>query len=375
MSAGPSQQPDLQASWVVGSAALQELGADWDALADPGDPFMRREWLEPWLDAFGGECQPAVCVARRAERIVGLIPLLRKHGCLAAMSNVHTPSFRALASDDQVLAILGTAAADDRRPHVAIGPLAADDRATAILAEAVRSAGRLVTLEESYPSLVVDTTGSFDEYRRERLHSFREAERRTRKAEREHGLVIRAVETPPDRGVGFIEAGLLVESSGWKGREGTGILSHADTAQFYRTMARRFAERGELRLSGLWLDGRLAAFDLALAHQRCYWGLKTGYDESFRRIGPGSLLQHAVLKRCFELPIDRQEILAGNEPWKESVATGEWRQCTLRAFRPGPRGLAQHSWRRVRRRAGHALSPPLQKLRSALDSTPTSPRS
>ena len=91
MSAGPSQQPDLQASWVVGSAALQELGADWDALADPGDPFMRREWLEPWLDAFGGECQPAVCVARRAERIVGLIPLLRKHGCLAAMSNEPVP--------------------------------------------------------------------------------------------------------------------------------------------------------------------------------------------------------------------------------------------------------------------------------------------
>jgi hypothetical protein len=113
----------------------------------------------------------------------------------------------------------------------------------------------------------------------------------------------------PVGGTAFLDAGLSVEASGWKGRGHTAILSAPETAEFYRTVARAFAQRGELALSGLWLDDRLVAFDLALAHANRYRLLKTGYDESERSLAPGLILRRAVIERCFDLDFEAHEFL------------------------------------------------------------------
>src|SRR5207248_2279125 len=93
---------------------------------------------------------------------------------------------------------------------------------------------------------------------------------------------------------GVLRRGFEVESSGWKGSAGTGILSTPENEQFWHSLADTFDRSNETRLSAITLDGRMAAFDLTLlVNQRLYL-LKTGYDESFARLRPGLVLRLAA---------------------------------------------------------------------------------
>lgn len=347
--------------WVRGSGALAALGPQWDSLADAQDePFVRREWLEPWCAAFGGDLEPVICAVWRGDDLVAALPLGERRGTLVALSNIHTPVTRALSLDPEALDTLAGATALAEARRVVVGPLDADEPRTGAIARAFKDRKRLVATAPLYVSPVVDTTGDFAAYRAEMLGKWRRLERRGRKAAREHDLELRTVEIQ-HRGVGFLEAGLAVEASGWKGRSGTAILSAPDTAQFYREMARRFAARGELALSGMWLDGRLAAFDLALVHGNRYWSLKTGFDESFQAVTPGLVLRRALVERCFDLGLASHELLGADAPWKRAFATSERAHCAIYGYRRDPLSASEWAWRRARphlRRAYRAIRRP-----------------
>jgi CelD/BcsL family acetyltransferase involved in cellulose biosynthesis len=120
-----------------------------------------------------------------------------------------------------------------------------------------------------------------------------------------------------------LERGFAVEGSGWKGREGTAIVSHPETERFYRAIAAAFAARGELVCSSLELDGRMIAWDLSLLHARRVFLLKTGYDEEFRRFAPGLVLRLSVVEDCFARGLDAHELLGHVDDWKPKFATTE----------------------------------------------------
>jgi CelD/BcsL family acetyltransferase involved in cellulose biosynthesis len=188
----------------------------------------------------------------------------------------------------------------------------------------------------------VDTRGSFDAYRAAMKGRWRELERRGRKLEREHDVRYELITGPDDLGAALAR-GLAVEASGWKGAGGTAILSAADTHAFYRAVARGFHATGRLKLSELWLDGRVVAFDLSLLHRGRLHLLKTGYDERVRSLGPGLVLRRAVIERCFELGLEAHELLGDDMPWKRLFATSERRHRRFTAFGRHPVPLAHYA--------------------------------
>jgi hypothetical protein len=163
--------------------------------------------------------------------------------------------------------------------------------------------------------------------------------------EREHTVRYELVRSP-ERLDSELARGLAVEASGWKGAAGTAIVSSPDTLAFYRAVARGFHRTGRLRLSELWLDGRVVAFDLALLHGRRLHLLKTGYDESVRALAPGLVLRRAVVERCFELGLEAHELLGDDMPWKRLFATDERRHMRFAAYGPRPVPLARYAERR-----------------------------
>jgi Acetyltransferase (GNAT) domain len=333
--------------WLYGQDALDQLDDQWDALAlRAPDPFSRSEWLRPWYEAFGGDRTPALLRIERAGRLVGGLALLRDGDRLTTTGNDHTPVLAPLHADRDALDGLAEALARADAGVVMIEPLPVESEELGALAAASRSDRRIVVRGSTYTSPFVLTRGSYDAYRAGR-DGWRTLERRARKSAREHELVVRAIELQQGD-VGFLEEGLRVEASGWKGAAGTAILSRAETARFYRTAAAGFARRGALALSGLWLDGRLVAFDLALLHANRYWMLKTGYDESFAHLTPGLVLRRAVVERCFDRALDTHELLGADHRWKQMFATDARRHCMLGTYRTRPRPLARLSWRLAR---------------------------
>jgi CelD/BcsL family acetyltransferase involved in cellulose biosynthesis len=177
---------------------------------------------------------------------------------------------------------------------------------------------------------------------------------------RDHEASFEIVRSPVDL-ESELETGFALEASGWKGEVGTAIVSSPETEAFYRAVARAFQARGELRLSHIALDGVPVAFSFCIEHGGRLYSLKSGYDESFRKIVPGLVLQVSIVETCFERGIDRYELLGNQTEWKTKLANGQRTHSTLHAYRRNPLGIARRAYRaslRPRlRRAYRRLSP------------------
>jgi hypothetical protein len=228
---------------------------------------------------------------------------------------------------------------------VEVTALPADGYERPCVLRASSDLNRLSLLEPHFVAPVTDTTGDFPSYRRPRRARWRELERRGRKLHREHEVVSRLLRSPTDL-ERELEEGLGLEASGWKGAAGTAILSSPRTASFYRSVARAFQARGELRTSELRVDGRLVAFDLALLYRGRYLLLKTAYDESLRSLSPGLVLRRAVIESCFDRNLTAHEFLGVDMAWKRLFSTANLLHCTYRGYPRRPLGAAGYSYRK-----------------------------
>jgi CelD/BcsL family acetyltransferase involved in cellulose biosynthesis len=273
---------------------------------------------------------------------------MRHGGALHALANWHTPVVGAVAAEPAAKrALAGAVIASGARLVV---PALEEGGATLdALTAAARGARVKHVIEPAGESPIVELDGDWDSYRRETKSRWgAPLERWRRKMAREHRLEARIVEAPADL-ESELDRGLAVEASGWKGRAGTAITSSPGTERFYRRVAAEFAERGTLRLSSLVLDGEMVAFDLSLLHAGRLWLLKTGYDERFRRLGPGLVLRMWVIERCYELGLDAHELLGGDDAWKRKFATATRRQLSLRTYPGGPARRPAYAYRRYGR--------------------------
>ncbi len=169
-----------------------------------------------------------------------------------------------------------------------------------------------------------------------------------------------------------LEDGLAVEASGWKGENGTAILSDPQTAAFYRAIAAAFEARDELRLSRIALDGETIAFDIAILHDGRLHSLKVGYDEDRKSLAPALVMRLSMIERCFELGLKTHELLGDDAPWKAQFSSGArdhvsffaygrgFSASSMYVYRTKMRPLLQRGYRRVRpharRRRSNAAS-------------------
>lgn len=92
----------------------------------------------------------------------------------------------------------------------------------------------------------------------------------------------------------------LMESLGWKAKGGTAV--HPDNAQgrFYAEVFEQFAGTGQAVAYALWAGDEVIARQLALVSGAMMLTLKTTYDERFRHVAPGRLLDYEMLRHEFE---------------------------------------------------------------------------
>ncbi|MGH9704337.1 MAG: GNAT family N-acetyltransferase, partial [Candidatus Acidiferrales bacterium] len=110
-----------------------------------------------------------------------------------------------------------------------------------------------------------------------------------------------------------------LESSGWKGKQGTAIACDPPTQQFYDEIAQAAARHGYLSLDFLELNGKPISGFLGFNHGSRYFLTKAGYDETYQRFGTGQLLAHEILKESKARGIRELDFVAA-ATWDE----GRW---------------------------------------------------
>lgn len=336
----------LEVDWIRGAEGFAGLAGEWDALL-PADaqPFDLHCWLRAWWNAFGGSSELVVCTVRRGGALVGAMPLRRKGRRLLGLVNGHSPLCRPLAVDRTAMEALSGAITEAAGGGLEVLGVPSADSSVERLESAAQAKSRLSLVTPTFAMPFIDTSGDYETWRKENKHRWKAPlERKWRKMERDYDAVFTVVEAPANLEA-ELDEGLRIEASGWKGEGGTAIESAADTASFYRAMARDFQQRDQLRFNWIVLDGVAVSFDFCLLYRNRLYTLKSGYDEAYRKLAPGFVLRLAVIKRCFELGIETHELLGDESGWKTRFSSGHRPYVDFRAYPRGPVGLVRYVYR------------------------------
>ncbi|HEU0025145.1 MAG TPA: GNAT family N-acetyltransferase [Thermoleophilaceae bacterium] len=341
----------LRIEWLGEPERFAQLGPHWDEMLPPdARPFDCHAWYAAWYRAFHDDSRMRVCLAWEGDRLRAAFPLVERQGhSLSAMANVHTPVFRPVGGDGAAVQAVVDAALASGTGNVELIAISAGDPSLTFMQDAASEAGRRHVIARQHVSPIVDLVGTYEDWRASsRPRWSAPLERFRRKMARDHEAEFSIVE-PPESLEAELARGFAVEASGWKGQGGTAIVSDPGTMTFYSELAHSFADRGELRLSRIVLDGEWAAFDLCLLHRRRLYLLKTGYDERFRRLAPGLVMRLSIIERCFELGIHAHELLGDDAEWKRKFSTGERAHLSFHAYERGIRGRVGYTYRAAAR--------------------------
>ena len=128
-------------------------------------------------------------------------------------------------------------------------------------------------------------------------------------------IVFSEVDDEPDLNH-FLDEFLELETSGWKGQQGTAIACHANEEAFFRAVASAARDRGQLSLLSMRVGGKLLAAQCSLVSRHGSFLFKTTYDEHYSRYSPGVLLEIEHLRRMH----DPKAPLRGRLSWSDSCA-------------------------------------------------------
>jgi GNAT acetyltransferase-like protein len=345
-------------SEVQDRAEFGRLEREWDALLDAsparGTVFLRHAFLRLWIDNFAPRSPLRVLVARdQAGTLQAALPLkeqrMRFHGlpvrALLSTSNPHSCRFDVVAKDGAkaAAAFFRHLAADDGWDVLRLHDVPEGGVARLLQADFERGGwptGAWPSLQSPY----VPLPATWDEFAG-RLSSKLKANlrRRRRKLEAQEGPVAFERSGGGEDLEARLEAGFVLEASGWKGRRGTAIAQSPQTRGFYTELARWAAREKLLALRTLTAGGRPVAFHYALATKDTYFLLKPGYDESLGECSPGQLLMEDVLKDCAGAGLRELDFLGPDMPWKrdwtDQVRPHHW----LYVYRKGRLGRALRS--------------------------------
>jgi GNAT superfamily N-acetyltransferase len=133
------------------------------------------------------------------------------------------------------------------------------------------------------------------------------------------------------------EDALRLESSAWKGVEGTAIESRQDSQAFYSDVIRKAADNAWLRLYFLTVGGKRIAVRIALLFQNKLYMLKAGYDPHYALYAPGHVLSMKMLEEAWRFKYDEVDFLGDAERWKLDWATGLHRHSLFFVFPNRPK--------------------------------------
>jgi len=360
-----------------GPELVQQIADDWRRLCDEsGDEevFYRPEWAQAYLQAFEPDAQVIVISAWAGERLRGVLPLVRRRAFVSGFpvalltipANVH--SLRAGLTvcpgqeGESALTAIWQAAKDlPRWDLIDVANVVEGnglDRLVALArADGCRTARKRTSQTLYLPidasEILTSDKAAQPPWLAGTRPKFRSHLRRAKRQLQEQGtLELRHYSAAdPEALKKFYD----LEASGWKGEEGTAIKCHASTRQFYDAVAQAAARDGYLSLDFLELNGKPIAGHFGFNLRGRYFLAKAGYDEAFRRHGPGQLLVNEILSQTPERGL-REFDFVGPATWDESRwASARRTNYRMFIFRKSVYGALLHAVRISARDAVRAL--------------------
>jgi CelD/BcsL family acetyltransferase involved in cellulose biosynthesis len=329
--------------------SVDAIAEEWEELADRARaaPYLRPGWMGAWRRNFG-DGRLVVIALRGEDGLEAVLPLEARGRDLCSLSNEETPRFGPVIAERGIELDLGQALFARAGRSVRLGWLSAEDAAS--LAVAAGHGGYRTSTAVAAVTPFVALTGDWESFLAEMKPDRRRQLRRRRRRLEEMGEVTLDVRDGTEQLERSLAEFIAIEGSGWKGEAGTAIRSRQALTSFYDEVIHWAAERGELRLAFLRVDGRAIAAHLYLQSFEVLYRFKSGYDEDWSKLAPGMLLTGAMIERAFDEGLTLYDFLGGGESHKLDWLADTRPLVRLHAFERGSvAGRAWHGYETVGR--------------------------
>ena len=319
-------------------AQLAPLRAAWNRAVESSgfdSIFLSHEWFYAWARNFAPAGSLCVVVAREADDIRGIMPLMRERrrigpwmqSVLRSMSNAHTCKYGLVlpkeGGSDVLEAMLGHLSRHGGWDLMELTHLPASSDSITFLKRACGKVAFAMRDEVQMESPYVEITGTWEDYLDARNGKVRKNwDYYERRMQKEWSVDLTEIAGGAGAEQAVIEA-FEIEESSWKGTAGSAINRTSAVASFYLDLAREMNARDNFRLYFLSLNGARIAFDYCLLYRETFNVLKTGYNPSYAKYSPGRVLRKSVLRGLFQKGSHRTyDLLGARDAWKE-----EWTQA------------------------------------------------
>jgi CelD/BcsL family acetyltransferase involved in cellulose biosynthesis len=176
--------------------------------------------------------------------------------------------------------------------------------------------GGLVTVEEDGGVGILDTSLPFDECWGSVTKNMRNSLRKSRRKISERGGSEIVVHTEGPELERAYDQFVALEASGWKAKEGFYLANMPVEGGLWRDY---LLGAGNAQVRSLFVDGRLAAAQTTIRHERTLFLHRIAYEEELSDVSPSNILMADLIKACCDDPaIDRIDCMTWqvwNQRW------------------------------------------------------------
>lgn len=352
-------QPEPRGRLIEATLAdFDGLHDEWRALTSVGkvaEPFFQPYWFRAFAKTFNNARPSPTIVVRRGERLVGVLPLMRRQvffGTLPArvlrsLSGIHSCRYDFICEQEDgestSLAAWKALRADRSWGVIEALGVPEDGAFAAIMRHAAHDGyltARWPTLLSPY--LMIPESGQ------DPLANCPQKHRKDRKRLDKYQARLEQLgpiqfEVFDDYRPDIFEQFLTMEGAGWKGKRGGAIICSPLTSSFYRELLPLSARQGHVRLCALKVGGNRISMELSFViGERCF-SPKVTYDEAFSRCAPGQLLARASIFELARRGCRKYDLLGPRARYKTIWAGDVRRHSHCYIFRPSWLGTAYRS--------------------------------
>jgi CelD/BcsL family acetyltransferase involved in cellulose biosynthesis len=312
-----------------GLETIDQLADEWRELCDVAandQPFYRPEWIRAYLRAFVPGARLLIITVRRQQSLCLVLPLVTERGTFSKIpvrklrSAVNNWGGRldAIRKPDQDgdAAILAAWSYLKDLGGWDLLQLQYSLHGSAIgqLAAAARADGFEVIDQPDRPSPYVLIPTDPELLKQMPLNSrLRRELRQVRRQLSARGTLNFYRLDASDRDE--LERFYQLEASGWKGREGSSILS-LGLRPFFDEIAESATHFGYFSLYLLELNEDLLAAHFGFTLRKCYYSVIVAYNESFADLSPGHLIISEIVRDCAERGVCCFDVTGQDQGWK-----------------------------------------------------------
>jgi CelD/BcsL family acetyltransferase involved in cellulose biosynthesis len=321
----------MQIQWVTKFRDFLPLEEEWNALLTKSSfdiLFLRHEWFRIWWEAYGTGAQLRILIIRENGETIGIAPLMLERErlrhvpvrVLKFMSNAVTPrSFFILHKDypKALEAIMEGIYERSREWDI----LMLTDVPTDIgdYDKLLRILPRTYIryyINQSRLSPYLKMSCDFDKYFAGLSANARSHARKVWKRANSKGKVVIKKMTKHSEIINSLDTAFDISSRSWKGDIGTDMGNTEESRRFYKQLSDVGSKKGWIILWILYLDDAPVAMQFHVIYGGYAFLFRSDFDEKFRDLSPGTVLDFEVLKDYFNSDLVEYDLCGTNYPYK-----------------------------------------------------------